>query len=362
MKKKALLCLGLVGALLIGGCGASNKAMDMATAPESMFDYEYKEMANGSSYDGFGYSTGSSLTDNSVSYKSEYDASADYTGDAGEPGREVGTAGATGESQTYNTENEKLIRTVRMRLQTKEFDSLLVYLEGKVAEVGGYVQNSQIYGNAADSMGYRSAELTYRIPQNNLDAFITGVGENATVVYKTENAENVTLQYADTESRLKALQIEQERFLALLEKADDVDSIITIEKHLTELRYQIESYASQLRVYDNRVNYSTVTLSVSEVNRIVPVEENPNLFTRMKEGFVETIYDLQDGAANFLVWFVTNFLYLIIWAVIIVVVIVVIKKVLGKKIKAIKGNGKGKTENDLSKTEEEQHDGMDFKE
>ncbi|MBQ9767781.1 MAG: DUF4349 domain-containing protein [Lachnospiraceae bacterium] len=351
MKKKVLLVIGLVGALLLGACGASNKASDMMVMPEASYESEsyYKEMSNGSSYDGFGYTADVSMSD---SYKSEYDG--DYVGDAEEPMVESTSGTATGES--YNTESEKLIRTIRMRLQTKEFDSLLSYLEGKVAEAGGYVQNSQIYGNAADSYGYRSADLTYRIPQNNLDAFVAGVGENATVVYKTENAENVTLQYADTESRLKALEIEQERFLALLEQANDVESIITIEQHLTELRYEIESYASQLRVYDNRVNYSTVTLEVSEVNRIVPVEENPTLLTRMKDGFVETWYDLQDGAANFMVWLVTNFLYLIIWAIILTVAVIVIKKVWKKKIK---GNGSDKAEHVLEQTEEEEHDRMD---
>lgn len=354
MKKKVLLSVGLVGALLLGACGAANESMDKAVAPEASYDsnYYYKETANGSSYDGFSYTTGS-LTSVSDSSKAEYGVSEEW--------EEVESLGGNaGETKTYNTESEKLIRTVRMNLQTKEFDALLSYLEGKVAEVGGYVQDSRIHGNAADSTGYRSAELTYRIPQSNLDYFVAGVGENATVVYKTENAENVTLQYADAESRLKALEIEQERFLALLEKADDVDSIITIEKHLTELRYEIESYASTLRVYDNRVNYSTVTLSISEVNRIIPVEENPTLLTRMKDGFVDTWYDLQDGGANFLVWLVTNFLYLIIWAVIIIAAIVIIKKVLKKKIKEGKRNGSGKAENAFAQTEEEQHDRMDL--
>jgi len=359
MKKKALFCLGLVGVLVLGGCGASNKTGDrMEVAPEAYDKSESVYVSNGSFSNGFGYGS-DSFGATAESSKAEYGASADYGGGAETPIRDTSIEDTT---KTYNTESEKLIRTIRMRLQTKEFDSLLSYLERKVVEVGGYVQNSQIYGNSADSDSYRSANLTYRIPQSCLDGFVAGVGENATVVYKTENADNVTLQYADTESRLKALQIEQERFLALLEQAKDVDSIITIEKHLTELRYEIESYASMLRVYDNRVNYSTVTLEVSEVNRIIPVEENPTMFTRMKEGFTNTIYNLQDGAANFLVWLVSNFLYLVIWAVIIVVAIVLLKKTVKKKIKRIKGKGTGRTDNTLLRTEEEQHDRMDTEE
>ena len=243
-----------------------------------------------------------------------------------------------------------------MRLQTKEFDALLSYLDGKVAEFGGYIQSSQIYGNGMDSTGYRSASLTLRIPQSNLDTFVSGVSENATVVRKTENAENVTLQYADTEARLKSLQIEQERFLELLEKADTVENILVLEQHLTELRYEIESYASTLKIYDNRVSYSTVTLYITEVNRIVPVEQNPTVFTRMKDGFANTWYDIQDGFADFVVWLVTNALYLVLWAVILVTAVVVVKKQIKKRrIKKVAANGALPQQ-----TDEEQNDRMDF--
>jgi hypothetical protein len=244
-----------------------------------------------------------------------------------------------------------------MQLQTKEFETLLTYLENKVAEVGGYVQSSQIFGNGMDSYGYRSASLTFRIPQNHLDAFVSGVSENATVVRKSENAENITLKYADTEARLKSLQIEQERFLALLEKADTVESILVLEEHLTELRYEIESYASTLKLFDNKVNYSTVTMDVSEVKRIVPVEQDPTLWSRMKDGFSDTWYDIKDGLADFAVWFVTNILYLIVWAVILVAAFVIVKK----KLNSIKCKRTAMRTKPVTQADEEQHDGMDLK-
>ena len=358
MKKKSFklpAMVGLVGVLLFSGCGGAAKDATMEAVVDRGFDYGYSAEAESSSgsYNGIG---GVSATS-----KSELMDSADY-GSYEEPKESAPVLDGNAKDTVFNTDTEKLIRTIRMRLQTKEFDTLMVYLEDRVAEVGGYVQSSQIYGNDMDKQGYRSAELTYRIPQKQLDYFVAGVDENATVVYKTENAENVTLQYADTESRLKALQIEQERFLALLENATDMKSIIAIEQHLTELRYEIESHASQLRLYDNRVNYSTVTISVSEVNRIVPVEKDPTLFSRMKAGFDETVQDLKEGGENFLVWFVTNFIYLIIWAVIIIVGVVIIKKILKKKCMSGRKNKATTQEQEPSQTEEEENDRMDLKE
>ncbi len=345
MKKKTWLVMGMIGVLVLGGCGAA-KTSDMMM-----------EATNGGAYytadsaDGFYYSE---------SEEKMYDSEPSYSlrGEYGSDGFDMTDSAEAGGTELYNAENEKLIRTVTMQLQTKEFDTLISYLDAKVAEYGGYIQSSQVYGNGMDTYGYRSASMTLRIPQSKLDLFVSGVSDTATVVRKSENAENVTLKYADTEARLKSLQIEQERFLELLEKADTVETILTLEKHLTELRYEIESYASMLKVYDNKVDYSTVTLDISEVKRIVPVEQDPTLWSRMKDGFADTWYDIKDGMADFAVWVVTNFLYLIIWGVIFAVAFVIVRKTL-KKRKAKRAN---KAEAKLQQADEEQDDRMDLKE
>lgn len=342
MKKKTWLVLGMAGMLLLNGCGGSAKSEDAMAMQPSRGSNGYVVMDTAD----FGYASKSEAMP---------EAESSFVSD-GSSGIGGFGEGGFGETEVYNTESEKLIRTVTMSLQTKEFETLLSYLDGKVAELGGYIQNSQIYGNSMDSYGYRSASMTLRIPQSSLDFFVSGVSENATVVRKTENAENITLQYADTEARLKSLKIEQERFLELLEKADTVDSIIAIEEHLTELRYEIESYASTLKVYDNKVSYSTVTLDISEVKRITPVEQDPTLFTRMKEGFSDTWYELKDGATDVLVWFVSNFLYLLIWGVILVAAVIFIRR----KIKRKRLTDAAAKTTVTQQPEEEQHDRMDF--
>ncbi|MDD6036645.1 MAG: DUF4349 domain-containing protein [Lachnospiraceae bacterium] len=342
MKKKICLIMGLAVLVLCSGCGSSknayvSEAYDSASSPMEAYNASWE------------FSLKSEALEDIVT------TSSDFSGYGGE----MSEAPKKGDEQTelYNAESEKLIRTVTMRLQTKEFDALLAYLDSKAAEFGGYIQNSQIYGNEMDYSGYRSASLTFRIPQKHLDAFVSGIGENATVVRRTENTENITLKYADTESRLKALQIEQERFLELLEKADNIDAIIALEEHLTELRYQIESYASTLKIYDNQVSYSTVTLDISEVKRTTPVEQNPTVFTRMKEGFKNTLYEVQEGMADFVVWFVTNFLYLLFWGAVLAVVFVIARKQISKRKRKKAAVNAAELQQDAGK----QNDGLDFK-
>ena len=93
-----------------------------------------------------------------------------------------------------------------------------------------------------------------------------------------------------------------------------MEDIITIESRLSEVRYQIESMESQLRTFDNQVDYSTVNLSIEEVEIFTPVEEETP-WERISEGFAESLDNIGNGFVEFGIWFVIHIPYLVIWAV-----------------------------------------------
>lgn len=230
---------------------------------------------------------------------------------------------------------DKIIRTFYMDVETQEFDSLITKLDSEIGRLNGYVETSKISGRSFyDRGGARVASITARIPRVKVDEFVNAVDENANVINKQESTENVTLEYADIESRKKSLQIEQERLFALLEKADTLDSIVTLESRLSEIRYQLQNYETTLRTYDNKVEYSTVSLSIQEVEKLTPsVEIKQTVGTRIKNGFSNTMYDISEGLQNFLVWFVVNLPYLLIWTVIIAAIALITRRIIKKKMR-----------------------------
>ena len=212
------------------------------------------------------------------------------------------------------TSSRKVIRTANLNLQTLDFDGFVEALNQKIAEAGAYLQYADVYGSAT-SGGRRSANYTIRVPEKNLDVFLTGMEGIATVTNKTLGEQDVTLSYIDMENRVKTLEIEQERLLALLEKAEDLESIIRLEERLSQVRYQIENYQSSLRTYDDKITYSTVQIYVYEVARVT--EKIPETVgERIKAGWSNTMYDISEGAKDFVVWIVVNAPYLAFWAVV----------------------------------------------
>jgi len=255
----------------------------------------------------------------------EYDMKADY-GMADSVMVESPKESATGSdtNSLVSTTTRKVIKTANLNLQTLDFDEFQTALDAKIAESGAYLQYADVSGTDYYG-GRKSANYTIRVPEANLNRFLAGVEGIATVTNKTIGEEDVTLSYVDTETRIKTLEIEQERLLALLEKADDLEYIIRLEERLSEVRYNIESYQAKLRTYDDKITYSTVRISVYEVTRVQ--EKAPEtLWERISNGFKNTMYDISEGAQDFLVWFIVNIPYIVFWCAVIVVVVVVLKR------------------------------------
>ena len=236
---------------------------------------------------------------------------------------------------TTMPENQKLIRTVYLDAETLDMDPLMAWIESRVGSLGGYFEQKSIRrsGSRDDGSYYKYADLMIRIPAENLDQFLSQVGEKANVTSTSESTENVTLQYVSTQSRVTALETEQQRLLELLENAETMEDLLTIEERLTDVRWELENYASQLRVLDNQVNYSTVYLNIWEVDEPTVVVER-TVWQKIGDGFTRNAGRMWDGLVNFFIWILTVIPYLLPVALIGGVVVLVMK--LGKKLKAKK--------------------------
>lgn len=249
---------------------------------------------------------------------------------------EAGEEGTATTSPQLQAKERKLIKTVYLEVETREFDNLMSVVENQVTQLGGYIESMDTF-NGSSYYGYqevRNSNLTARIPKDNLDSFLNTVSGVSNVISRSDTVEDVTLTYVDLESHKEALQTEQERLLALLQQAESIEDIITIEQRMSEVRYQLQSMESQLRTYDNQVDYSTVHLGIQEVEVFTPLKEK-TVWERISGGFVESIRDIGEHIVEFAIAFVIHIPYLIVWgmlvAAIVLMVCVVIRRSNRKK-------------------------------
>ena len=323
MKKqltRAMISFLLISTLLTG-CGASAKsesymiaetmaagAMDMSSNPEFYPDDVVMEEAALEKVESESGDTGSGLNSTST----------------------VNTTPAI---------NRKLIRTVNLNVETDAFDTLLETLNAEIAELNGYVEQSDISGNSMQSSRSRRwAHMTVRIPSTSLDMFITSVETNGNVTNKSETTTDVTLKYSDLESRKKSLTIEQDRIWELLEKADTLDAVIALEERLSEIRYELESMESQLCLYDNQVDYRTVHINIEEVKVYTPTAPE-SVGERIQKGFAKNLEGMKEFCVDLFVDLISSIPILVpVLAVILIVVFLIRKKLAGRKMKKMVKN------------------------
>ena len=293
MNLRKLTTLLLVLLLLLAGCSASSKSVSMEMAMPEMAPMEapmMDEMKN-------------TIASNSV---------------AGSVSAPVQTG-------------QKLIRKVTVDAETEDLETLLGSLTSQIRALDGYIEQQDLYnGSSYSSYRSRSANLTIRIPAENLDSFIGQVKDVSNVVSYNESQDDVTLTYVSTESRIKALETEQDRLLELLSKAENMSDLLEIEARLTDVRYELENVNSQLRVLANKVDYATVYLYISQVKVYTEVEEQ-TVWQRIGSGFKQNLVEIGEDAEDFFVWFVTYSPQLILIAAVAVVTVTLLRRGLKKR-------------------------------
>lgn len=228
-------------------------------------------------------------------------------------------------------ENRKFVITMGISAETEDLDGAVAGISQALQEAGGYVQDQSIQnGSAYSGRRYRSGDMTLRVPAEKLDAFTQTVEGCTNVVSSSRSTEDVTLQYVDTESRVNALKTEQTRLLELLSQADNMTDLLEIESRLTDVRDELERYASRLKVLENRVDYATVNLSISEVKEYTPVEEKTRL-EKIGEGFVKSLKDLGSGILDFFTWLLIDLPYLLVFGLVLFLAVKLLKAIRKKK-------------------------------
>ena len=150
-----------------------------------------------------------------------------------ESGADNGTAAYSendAAAAAHSTDHAKIIYTANLSLESKDYDAARAALDAAAAEAGN-------------------------------------------VTYKNQQADDVTAQYMDVETRLENLKNQRTRLQQLQQQADNLSDLLEIESSLTDVQSQIESWQSQMDWYNDQVEECTVYVSLSEVSTYSPPSE-----------------------------------------------------------------------------------------
>ncbi len=203
------------------------------------------------------------------------------------------TAGTDAGALRVPTEaGEKLVYSGSVRLQTLEYDATMESIHKKITDAGGFVQwedetdgNDYWYDGSRSRASSRYTDIQARIPSESFQSFMDHLGDDGQVMNRHVNVDNISQTYAETEASVKAYEIEQERLLEMMDKAETIEDMIAVEARLSEVEEQLGIYKTSLASMDRDVEYSTVQISVEEVREYEEEVDDSTFLSRLKETF-----------------------------------------------------------------------------
>lgn len=205
---------------------------------------------------------------------------------------------------TNISSDEKLIQTIGLEIETKQYTTTISDIEALVKSLGGYIQSSYIPRPKAEAeFSNLQANLVVMIPTKSIEDFILEAGKSSNIVSESREAYNVTDSYRDTKARITTLKAKELRLLELLNQSGSLSDLLMIEDELSNTRYEIERLESTILDYDKRIEYTQFNLSVREVYEYSPSDE-ASLWEKIVEGF-------SSNAQNFLRSLETGFVFIV---------------------------------------------------
>ena len=158
---------------------------------------------------------------------------------------------------TETTQERMIVRTGDMSLVVKDITQACDDIAQLAARFDGYVVSSQISGEEEEMRGW----ISIRVPDDKFEQALAEL-RNLAVRVKSEStsSQDVTEEYIDLQSRLNNAEATEKQYLALLEKAVDVEDILKIYQSLSQVRQQIEQIKGQMQYLERTASMSRISV------------------------------------------------------------------------------------------------------
>jgi hypothetical protein len=219
---------------------------------------------------------------------------------------------AAASAATSSAAQPMLIKKAAIAVLVGDVQKAEAQVRQLVEQQGGFIAGSQITSADQAHYGY----LTVRVPADRLDTLMSEVSKLGQVRSTEQEAEEVTEEYVDLQSRLRNDQREEDQLLRLMQQAGKVSDLLQVEKALADVRGRIEQTTGRLRYLENRVALATLTVRIAERSRATAAIAAWSPWEVVK-GAVAGLLTTLKALATVLIWLVmfapVLLLILVIW-------------------------------------------------
>lgn len=187
--------------------------------------------------------------------------------------------GAATGSVAYDTDSvdlqaaepkKMIIYNAELSLVVKDSGVAQEEITAMVEGVDGYVSNSSSYSYSG---GLRRITLTLRVPAEKFNETMSALREMAMeVTQENIGSQDVTQEYVDLESRLRALEAKADRLEELMEQAEDTEAVLAVYEQLSQTQIEIEQTKGRMQYLERSAAMATITVTLTPDELSQPIE------------------------------------------------------------------------------------------
>jgi hypothetical protein len=185
--------------------------------------------------------------------------------------------------------DRKTITTAEMSLEVDDVPAAIGQISAAAKASGGYVSASSVYAHTYDSGTWKDGYITVRVPEAQHPQFMDDVAKLGEVTSRSVTGQDVTEEYIDLTARLENLERQEKRLSEILNMSLTVEEVLSVEKEIERVRGEIDSLTGRLTYLNDRVELSTITIRLTEPDRVAYSWGLQDAFTESVRGFISMV-------------------------------------------------------------------------
>lgn len=209
-------------------------------------------------------------------------------------------------NQSQLSVEKKIIKTGTIHVKVTDLGREKAKIDTLLMKFKAYYDNERLNNNKHES----SYDLIVRIPVAHFEKFVAEIEKGGNeITFKEVDAQDVTEQFIDLETRLENKRKYMASYQNLLRQARSVEDILEIQEKIRAIEEEVESTMGRLKYLTNQTSFSTLNLTLTQVKeyKFTP-ERRDNFFEKLKQSLIGGWYVFVD----FIYILVYNWVWIIV--------------------------------------------------
>lgn len=196
--------------------------------------------------------------------------------------------------------NQKIIYHANLTMEVTSYNKAQTQVKNLIHLAGGYI----LQFSDSKTTNEQGGLYVIKVPSKGFMPFISELEKLKPVdLQRSLDGKDVTEEYVDLDSRLKAKQVVETRLLSFMEKATKASDLVSFSSELGKVQEEIERIKGRLRYLDQNVAFSTIELRMYQnLDGVSTLKKEESMWTRAGQAMKESsqaVFNFLEGLLVF---------------------------------------------------------------